>query len=336
MMTVVSLLPLVAVLTLSYSGLLAHLSTMMVVLIIVLVVLVLYGLIFMLMRKYVFNQLETIYRFINNTKAGKPASPKKLDRRAGIGDVQEDVMAWAADTEKRIETLVTLENYRKNFVGNVSHELKTPIFSIQGYLHTLLDGGIYDEKINLQYLKRAAKNADRLQRIVEDLESISKLESGRLLLSFEKFDLKALVAEILQDLELKASHNAITLSLSTDRPTAMMVNGDMESIRQVLINLIMNSIKYGKEGGRTTVNLYQLDQNMVIEVEDNGLGIDAEHIPHLFDRFYRVDRGRSRAQGGSGLGLSIVKHILEAHDQNISVRSAIGEGSTFTFTLEKA
>jgi two-component system phosphate regulon sensor histidine kinase PhoR len=203
-------------------------------------------------------------------------------------------------------------------------------------LHTLLDGGLYDEKVNMTFLKKAAKNVDRLYTIVEDLSAIARLEAGNLVLEMQAFDIKELTEEVFEDLELKARDKNISLEFKEGASQNYKVLADREYIRQVLTNLVHNSIKYGKVNGLTKIGFYDMDKNILIEVADNGIGIPNHHLLHVFDRFYRVDKSRSRAQGGSGLGLSIVKHIVEAHKQTINVRSTPDVGSTFGFTLEKA
>jgi two-component system phosphate regulon sensor histidine kinase PhoR len=228
-----------------------------------------------------------------------------------------------------------MEEYRREFIGNVSHELKTPIFNIQGYLHTLLDGGLDDPNINYKYLLQAANNTERMANIVADLGYISKFEAGKLQLEMIEYDIVQLVVDVLDDSQLNAKEKSIELKLKNEQQNPVMVYADIESIRRVLVNLISNSIKYGKEGGYTSVSFYDLGDNVLIEVTDNGKGIKQEHLPRLFERFYRVDKGRSRTQGGTGLGLAIVKHILEAHLQTINVRSNTEVGSTFGFTLKK-
>ena len=296
---------------------------------------VLYFVTLLLLKKYIYNKLRVIYKFIHNSKA-KISKKTILEDFVSLDDVNKDVLKWASDTEKRIESLQTLAEYRKNFVGNVSHELKTPIFSLQGYLHTLLDGGIYDESINLKYLNRAAENADRLQHIVEDLESIGEIESGKMELEFSEFDIYELIRDVFQDQKRMADKQKVQLKLGTNGDFPLMVKGNIEAIRQVLNNLVTNTLKYGNEGGTTFVSTFDLHKNILIEISDDGIGIEEKHLEHLFDRFYRVDTSRSRLKGGSGLGLSIVKHLVEAHNQTINIRSTIGEGSTFGFTLQKA
>lgn len=285
------------------------------------------------LEKYVFRKVKLIYKLIYDSKKDKTSQDISQE---SLEDVNMKVMEWAVNTKKEIASLKSLEEYRKNYVGNISHELKTPIFSIQAYLHTLLEGGLYDETINKDYLKRAADNTERLQNIVEDLDIITKLESGKAELDIKRFDIKELVRDIFLDLKSMAKKKKITLQFKDVTATSFMVMADRESIRQVFTNLLVNSIKYGKDGGTTKVSFYDMDTEVLTEISDNGIGIEDKHLKHVFDRFYRVDSSRSRKQGGSGLGLSIVKHIIEAHDQTINVRSTVDVGSTFGFTLEKA
>ena len=278
-----------------------------------------------------------IYKNIHEFKLASKKGGKYVDLDKDILDeVEQEVAEWADSQQKEIESLKMLEEYRRNFLGNISHELKTPIFSVQGYIHTLLDGGLYDSDINENYLRRAANNADRLLTIVEDLESISRLESGELTLDIRKFNINELVSEVFDDLEIQANEQKVNLQIKEGTDRTFYVAADRENIRQVLVNLITNSIKYGKEGGNTKVGFYDMEKYILVEIADDGIGIGEDHLKHLFDRFYRVDKSRSRTQGGSGLGLSIVKHIIEAHNQTINVRSSVGFGSTFGFTLQKA
>jgi two-component system phosphate regulon sensor histidine kinase PhoR len=296
-----------------------------------------YFLIRTVLEKYIYRRIKLIYKTIRKSKMSTQQKQVKLESEGDVlDDVEEEVAQWAESQEREINTLKTLEQYRKKFLGNVSHELKTPIFSIQGYVDTLLDGGLHDEEVNMKYLERAASNVERLLTIVYDLEAISKLESGELLLEIQTFDIKDLVQDVFNDLELKSRESNIQLRFKEGADKGYMVRGDREYIRQVVNNLIVNSLKYGREGGLTKVSFYVMDKQILIEISDNGLGIEEKHLNHLFDRFYRVDKSRSRDLGGSGLGLSIVKHILEAHNQTINVRSTPGLGSTFGFTLNKA
>ena len=285
-----------------------------------------------LINEFIYRRIKVIYKNISDAK-------KNDDQSLSIGDtledVENDVSDWAANKNKEIETLKELEEYRRNYIGNVSHELKTPIFNIQGFLHTLIDGGIDDPSVNMAYLQKAARNVERLSSIVQDLDNISKLESGKLTLDLQTFDIQNLVIEVFEDMELKAKTKNIKLSFKEGANHGYRVRADKEQIRQVLTNLLGNSIKYGKQNGQTKISFYDMDKIVLIEVSDNGIGISRHHLKHLFDRFYRVDKSRSRDVGGTGLGLSIVKHIVEAHNQSVHVRSTEGVGSTFGFTLEK-
>jgi two-component system, OmpR family, phosphate regulon sensor histidine kinase PhoR len=288
-----------------------------------------------MVNQFVYERIKLIYRKIFDKK--KIELPEtSTDGVTMLEQVDSKVEEWTESKNKEIEDLKDLETYRKNYLGNVSHELKTPIFNIQGFLHTLIDGGIHDEEINKSYLKKAAKNVERLQTIVEDLERISKLESGQMVLDLQNFDIKKLTQEVLEEMELKAQQKNIKLTFKEGASQGWMVKADMGSVNQILTNLISNSIKYGKQNGSTKISFYDMDKIILIEVTDNGIGIPKHHTKHVFDRFYRVDKSRSREVGGSGLGLSIVKHLTEAHNQSVHLRSTEGSGSTFGFTLEKA
>ncbi|NCP07232.1 MAG: sensor histidine kinase [Flavobacteriales bacterium] len=254
-----------------------------------------------------------------------------------MGTLTQEIDKFARDKKLEIETLKVREQYRKEFFGNVSHELKTPLFTVQGYILTLLDGAMNDDKIREKYLERASKGVERLVYIVNDLDMITKLEIGDLSLNIESFDMVEMVKNVFEMFEMRANKKKITLTFDMDYPKPIMVNADKERIQQVLINLIVNSIKYGREKGTTEVSIENLIKNKVIvRITDNGIGIGKAHLPRLFERFYRVDKSGSRAEGGSGLGLSIVKHIIEAHDEKIYVESEFGVGSEFSFTLEKS
>jgi two-component system phosphate regulon sensor histidine kinase PhoR len=242
---------------------------------------------------------------------------------------------WDKKQVRELERLKDLEKYRKEFVGNVSHELKTPIFNIQGYILTLLEGGIEDPKINKLYLERTEKNIDRMISIVQDLEAINKLESGELKLNYEDFDIAKMVEDVFE-LELRmADENKIMLEFGNKPLIPLMVRADRKRMTEVLTNLVVNAIKYGKKNGTVWVSFYESGDVLMVEVQDDGIGISKKDLPRIFERFYRVDKSRSREQGGTGLGLSIVKHIIEAHSQSITVKSIPGQGTTFTFTVEK-
>ena len=249
----------------------------------------------------------------------------------------KDVEVFARNKKLEIEALKIRENYRREFIGNVSHELKTPLFTVQGYIETLIDGALNDEKIREKYLKRAKKGVERLTYIIKDLDMITKLEVGELHLEKETFDIIDLIKNVFELLEMKASKNLISLTFNEKYQKPIWVKADKDRIQQVLSNFIVNSIKYGINKGTTELSIEDLIMNKVlIRVADNGEGINNDEIPRLFERFYRVDKSGSREQGGSGLGLSIVKHILDAHNEKIYVESQIGIGSEFSFTLEKA
>ena len=254
-----------------------------------------------------------------------------------MGTLTREIDKYARDKKLEIETLKVREEYRKEFLGNVSHELKTPLFTVQGYLLTLIDGAIDDKKIRKRYLERANKGVERLIYIVKDLDMITKLEVGDLSLNKESFDIVELVQSVFELLEMKAAKRKITLTFDMEYKIPILVNADRERIQQVLTNLIVNSIKYGIERGTTEVSIENLIKNKVIvRVTDNGEGIAKEHLKRIFERFFRVDKSGSRKEGGSGLGLSIVKHIIEAHDERIYIESQVGVGSEFSFSLEKA
>lgn len=286
-----------------------------------------------IIQKFVFRKIKLIYKIISKKKYSDATD---FVVEGNFDKVNREVARWAADTEKEIATLKSLEDYRRHFVGNVSHELKTPIFAIQGYLHTLLDGALEDEEINRKYIQKAAKNVGRLQTIVDDLEVITSLESGNVVLVYTKFDIKELVKDVYEDLHFFAKKKTISLEFKEGAGSSRIVYADKERIRQVLNNLVTNSIKYNDKNGKTITSFYALDESILVEISDDGIGIDTEHLKHVFDRFYRIDASRSRAQGGSGLGLSIVKHIVESHDQSVFVRSTPGIGSTFGFTIKRA
>lgn len=289
------------------------------------------------LQKYIYRKIKLIYKTIRKSKMDPTEKSNRvvIDKDI-IEDVEKEVEFWAEDQTKKIDELKKLEEYRRNFMGDISHELKTPIFNIQGYLHTLLDGGLEDETINIPYLRKAAKNVERLHNIVQDLESISTMESGASELDMEEFNIKDLANLVFEEQFIKAKEKGITLEFKNGAEKGFNVLADKEKISQVLVNLVSNSIKYGKVDGTTKVSFYDMDKVILVEVADNGIGIKQDHISRLFDRFYRVDKSRSRKAGGTGLGLAIVKHILEIHEQTINVRSTVGRGATFGFTLEKA
>ncbi|MBL0102716.1 MAG: sensor histidine kinase [Bacteroidetes bacterium] len=290
-----------------------------------------------LLEVFIYRKIKLIYKTITTSKNSKEKALEKIDLDVDIlANVSKEVMEWDQNRSDEIAELKRMENFRKEFLGNVSHELKTPLFNIQGYIHTLLEGALDDPEVNVNYLQRASRSVDRLCLIVDDLEAISKMESGEMMLDQRTFDIHELTKDVFESSELKAKEMEISLSFKEGSDRQFYVYGDKDRIRQVLVNLMINSIKYGKKGGSTVVGFYDMDQNILVEVTDTGIGIDTKYLPRLFERFFRVDKSRSREQGGTGLGLSIVKHIIEAHHQTINVRSTLGVGTTFTFTLRKA
>ena len=254
-----------------------------------------------------------------------------------MATLTKEVKKFARDKKLEIETLKIREEYRREFLGNVSHELKTPLFTVQGYLLTLLDGAMDDKNIREKYLERAEKGVERLIYIVKDLDMITKLEIGEINLDVTKFNIIEVIQNVFDLFEMKASAKSITLTFDTKYTKPVWVIADQEKIQQVVTNLIVNSIKYGKKGGTTEISIEDLVKNkLIVRITDNGEGIDKQNIPRLFERFYRVDKSGARSEGGSGLGLAIVKHIIEGHDEKIYIESQIGVGSEFSFTLEKA
>ena len=285
-------------------------------------------LIYYVVKQFFHEKIKVIYKSIYKFKG--TSNIKDLD----IENVEREAEEWADAKEEELNAYKRDVNYRREFLGNVSHELKTPIFNIQGYIQTLLDGGLEDDKINMKYLQRTNKSVDRMINIVEDLEVISRLETEQSQLDLQPFNIVKLAEEVIEAFEMKAEQMQISLELHNES-RSLLVIGDRDKIQQVLINLVSNSIKYGKNGGVTRVKFFDMGDNMLIEIADDGIGIEEESLDRLFERFYRVDKNRSREIGGTGLGLAIVKHILEGHNQTINVRSTVGVGSTFSFILEK-
>lgn len=291
-----------------------------------------------LIERYIYSKIKLIYKLIHNLKLGKDLKDALGEYVSAdpINDVEQEVKEWAKDKKIEIETLKSQEKFRREFLSNVSHEFKTPLFAIQGYIEAIQDDGMEDPMLTKKFLEKAAKNVDRLSLLVKDLDAISKLESGEIPMNYEKFDLGVLVREVFESLELKAKDHKVNLVFKDKYDLDDLVYADREKIRQVLVNLIDNSFKYGRENGTTAIKTFSLHDQILVEVTDDGVGIEEKSLPRLFERFYRTEKSRSRKAGGSGLGLAIVKHIVEAHQQTITVRSTEGVGSTFGFTLEKA
>ncbi|MBQ2992540.1 MAG: sensor histidine kinase [Alistipes sp.] len=286
--------------------------------------------------KYVAYKLRPIYSvvFSRDVHTGEIVDELK-DKR--VENISDELNAWADDNDKEISRLKDAEKFRKQYLGNVAHELKTPVFNIQGYISTLLDGGLEDEMVNRKYLERAEKSVDRMINIINDLDTIARLESDMNEMRFESFDIVALAKDIAEQSEMEASKRNISITVkgADNLPSRFWVSADKFYIGQVLENLITNSIRYGKDGGHTKITCRDMLDKILVEVEDDGIGIAKSDAPRVFERFYRTDKGRSREQGGTGLGLAIVKHVVEGHGEHVSVRSELGVGSTFTFTLKK-
>lgn len=297
-----------------------------------------YGVFLFLMERYIYSKIKLIYKLIHHLKLGKDLKDTFGEQISAdpIADVQKEVQEWAIDKREEIETLKNQEKFRREFLSNISHEFKTPLFAIQGYIDALQEGLIEEDPILANnFLNKASNNLDRLSYLIKDIDEISKLESGELPINFQQFDIDILILEVMDSLELKAQKHKIKLVFKNKQKPHTMVIADREKIRQVLVNLISNSIKYGKAEGETSISIFELHDQVLVEVTDNGFGIDQKQLPRIFERFFRTEKSRARDIGGSGLGLSIVKHIIEAHEQTISVRSKEGIGSTFGFTLEK-
>ena len=287
-------------------------------------------------ENFILEKINPIYKSLENIPITKQDLRRKTEGRDVIQEMDSLVINYTQTRAKEIKKLRRLEKYRKEFLGNVSHELKTPIFNIQGYILTLLDGGLEDPEVNREYLERTEKSINRMISIIEDLESITKLEAGELKLHLENFDIVQLMKDVfeLQDTNRIKYNISLLFKKNYDKP--VMVNADKSRITEAVNNLVANSIYYGEKGGKTTVGIEEMGENILVEIIDDGIGIEESEIPRIFERFYRTDKSRSRDRGGTGLGLSIVKHIIEAHNQTISVRSEPGAGSSFSFTIKKA
>jgi len=287
---------------------------------------------------YLRNRIKLVYKIIHQFKLSKSLKESIGDTLGDdpLAEMETQVKDYVMNNSRELEDLRKLEKFRKEFLGNLSHELKTPLFNIQGYVHTLLEGAMDDPKYAKQFLERTSKSIERLSNLVDDLDEISRLERGEESIQEDTFDMNQLVHEVFESMELKAKKKNISLEIKKVSDKPFFVYADKEKIRQVITNLVVNSIKYGNENGHTLCGYYDMDDNILVEVTDNGIGVSEEHLPRLFERFYRIDKHRSREQGGTGLGLAIVKHILEAHQQTINVRSTVGVGTTFAFTLRKS
>jgi two-component system phosphate regulon sensor histidine kinase PhoR len=296
-----------------------------------------YLLIRFVLESFIYRKIKLIYKFIYQTKASKREETyyKYILPQKGIDEVRADVEQWAEQRKAEIELLKTNEAYRKEFLQNLAHEFKTPIFAIQGYVDTLLGGAMDNPEVRIRFLENAAKNVDRMVNLVEDLDEISKLESGQQPLYKENFVIQEMIRESFETLSIKTSARNIKCSIKKGCESPINVFADKEKISQVILNLLENATKYGKKDGSIVASVYKTDgQHVLIELSDDGIGISEEHLPRIFERFYRTDRGRSRDVGGTGLGLAICKHIIEAHGQTMHVRSKVDVGTTIGFTLD--
>lgn len=284
-----------------------------------------------LVQRYVQARVDLIHRTVHEARTGRGDGAKPS---AGLQQVDTDVAVWAEEKRKELVELRERERFRREFIGNLAHELRTPAFSIQGYILTLLEGGLEDPRVNRVFLQRASDGTDRMIHIIEDLDVISNLESGVLVVQAKRMELKALVDEMIDGLRPQAQQRKYQLhnAISDER----WVHADRDRLAQVLQNLLANAVHYGREGGNCTVQAFDIGKEVLVEVADDGPGIAAEHLPRLFERFYRVGKSRARNEGGTGLGLSIVKHIVEAHGGALAVKSTEGEGTSFSFTLPRA
>ncbi|MCY7420878.1 MAG: cell wall metabolism sensor histidine kinase WalK [Chitinophagaceae bacterium] len=306
----------------------------------ILFVVVLFGCHFLIqftMERFIFRKIKLIYKFIYQTKATKREETyyKYILPKKSLDEVRIDVENWAGQRQEEIELLKKNEAYRKEFLQNLSHEFKTPIFAIQGYVDTLLEGALSNPEVNIKFLKNTAKNVDRLVAMVNDLDEITRLESGEQPLNKTSFVIQDLIREVYDSLSIKTAEPNIKCTIKKGCEQPINVIADKEKIRQVIINLVSNAIKYGKRDGNIVASIYNTDgKHVLIEISDDGIGIGEEHLPRIFERFYRTDRGRSRSVGGTGIGLAICKHIIEAHGQTIHVRSKLDVGTTIGFTLD--
>ncbi|NGM73566.1 sensor histidine kinase [Sphingobacterium sp. SGL-16] len=292
-----------------------------------------------ILHHHIHNRISNIYKLIRSLKLGKDMKVVLAEHASEdpILSTEKEVREWAIQKSSEIDQLKAQEKFRREFLSNISHEFKTPLFAIQGYIETLKDGMMEDDiDMATNFLNKASKNIDRLTYLINDLDEISKLETGQISIHIEKFDIVELILETVDHLIDKAKKQNIEIIVDLKNTHPVFVKADRQRIQQVIINLIDNSIKYGKEGGKTKINIYPLLDQILIEVTDNGQGIEEKNLTRVFERFFRTDKSRSREIGGSGLGLSIVKHIIEAHQQTVHARSTEGIGTTFGFTLEKA
>jgi len=291
-----------------------------------------------ILEKFIYRKIKLIYKFIYQTKATKKEETyyKYLLPQKNIDEVSKDVEEWAEENKQEIELLRKNEQFRKEFLQNLSHEFKTPVFAIQGYVDTLLSGAMENPDINKKFLEKTSTNVERLTNLLNDLDEISKLERGELTLFKQSFVIQDLIKDVFESISLGAEQKGIHSGIKKGCESPLTVFADKEKIRQVLLNLVENSIKYGKRNGNIIASIYNTDgRHVLVEIGDDGIGIAEKSLPRIFERFYRTDEGRSIDLTGSGLGLAICKHIIEAHGQTIHVRSREDIGTTVGFTLER-
>ena len=324
----------VGIATISYFVISEHLGFRFIVVSIILLFSISFFIIQYRAEHFIYRRLKKLYQEVSILNVN---DLKRDSATTDIDKLSKSMQKFVEGKRLEIKSLTEIDSFRRDFLGNVAHELKTPLFTVQGYILTLLEGAINDKQIRMKYLDRANKGVERLVAVIKDLDMIAKLENDGLKLNIEVFNILELIQNVFDLLEMKAKKRNISLKFDKVYEFPVFVKGDVEKIEQVLINLVVNSIKYGKPNGSTILGVENYtDKKFIIKVIDNGEGIKKEHISRLFERFYRVDQSRSREQGGSGLGLSIVKHIVEAHNEAILLKSVYGKGSEFSFTLKKA
>lgn len=319
-------------------GLIVRLNLQLLLIVFASTFLITYFLYYYTLQYFIYRKIKLIYKFIYQTKATKREEYfyENILPQKSIEEVSQDVQQWATQRKDEIEMLKKNEQFRKEFLMNLAHELRTPIFTVQGYVETLIGGALEDPTVNRKFLSSTSKGIDRLVQLVDDLDEISKLESGNAPLLEEEFQIQETIRDVYEEFALQAAEKNISLELKKGTERPLEVYADKAKIRQVLTNLIENALKYGHSGGTITASCYDMDEtHAYIEISDDGPGIAEEHLPRIFERFYRADRSRNRNVGGTGLGLAIVKHIIEAHSQTVTARSKPGVGSSFGFTLAK-
>ena len=288
-------------------------------------------------EKFIYYRIKLLYRSAQIFRSKKALDEMNLDMRTDVlGEVSKEVAKWMVEQHNTIDQLEEREEFRREFMGNLSHELKTPVFSVQGYILTLLEGGLEDKDINIRFLEKAAGGVERITNLLNDLDAITKLESGQVNIEKRRFDFVKLALQVTEELENKANKKNIAIAVQNPSEKPVWVFADPVKIAQVLTNLIINAINYGKKGGSIYISHHEFDKKILIEVEDNGIGITEEDCLRIFERFYRVEKSRARKKGGTGLGLAIVKHIIDSHNETVTVRSSPGEGSVFSFSLRRA